>query len=76
MPKKKPSFEQNLLRVQEISALLSSGQLSLEEMMQHYKEACELLASSRAMLEQAEVKLIEITDAAQLESLSVEDENE
>ena len=38
----KKTFESNLQRINEISALLQSGQISLDESVRLYKEACEL----------------------------------
>lgn len=66
MENNKLCFEQALDRVNEISALLSAGQVTLAESMELYKEASALVNSCREMLSAAEVQLVEITNASQL----------
>jgi exodeoxyribonuclease VII small subunit len=52
-----PSFEQSLLRLEEIVHLLEEGELGLDEAMQHYEEGVKLLRHSYNMLEGAERKI-------------------
>ncbi len=56
----KKTFESNLQRINEISVLLQSGQISLDESVRLYKEACELTEKCRKMLNEAELKIIEL----------------
>ena len=56
----KKTFESNLQRINEISVLLQSGQISLDESVRLYKEACELTEKCRNMLNEAELKIIEL----------------
>ena len=56
----KKTFESNLQRINEISALLQSGQISLDESVRLYIEACELTEKCRKMLNEAELKIIEL----------------
>ena len=54
----KHTFEEKLQRIDDIAALLQSGQLSLDESVDLYKEACELTDQCRKMLSDAELKII------------------
>jgi exodeoxyribonuclease VII small subunit len=52
-----PSFEQSLLRLEEIVHLLEEGELGLDEAMLRYEEGVKLLRQSHEMLERAERKI-------------------
>ncbi len=57
----KQTFEDGLGRINEISRMLASGEASLEESVELYKEAAELAASCRKMLDEAELKIARIS---------------
>ncbi|MEN3027076.1 MAG: exodeoxyribonuclease VII small subunit [Chlorobiota bacterium] len=59
-----PSFESQLARLEEIVTLLDRGTLPLEQLLQLYEEAMQLIASCRQYLEQAELRVIQIRSAA------------
>lgn len=54
----KKTFETNLQRINDIIVMLQSGQVSLDESVKLYKEACELSEKCRSMLNEAELKII------------------
>lgn len=55
MPKAKtPGFEEQLARLQAITASLEKGELSLEESLALYKEGVALAAACRKTLDEAE----------------------
>lgn len=58
------TFEQSLSRLQEIVKLLESGETSLSDSLDLYKEAVELSVSCKKELEEAklQVKIIEDLD--------------
>ncbi|MCS7170553.1 MAG: exodeoxyribonuclease VII small subunit [Candidatus Kapabacteria bacterium] len=58
------SFEGQLARLEEIVALLDRGALPMEQLLQLYEEAMQLIASCRQYLEQAELRVIQIRNAA------------
>ena len=58
---RKQVFEDGLNRINEISRILSSGGVSLEESVELYKEAAELAAACRKMLDEAELKIARIS---------------
>ena len=65
----KKTFEENLQRISEIADLLSSGQLTLDESVKLYKEACDLSQKCKTMLNEAELKIITLNkDFQQTES--------
>ena len=68
----KLTFELALDRINEIAALLSAGHAELAEALALYEEAQALVNRCRELLTNAELKLIEITDSAQLEAYSEE----
>ena len=60
----KQTFESCVSRIDEIAGILSAGTAELEESVQLYREANELLAKARQILAEAEVKITEISSAA------------
>ncbi len=58
---RKQVFEDGLNRINEISRILSSGEVSLEESVELYKEAAELAVACRKMLDEAELKIARIS---------------
>ena len=65
----KQKFEDNLDRINEISRILSSGEVSLEESVELYKEASELALTCRKMLDEAELRIAKISrDFTEVES--------
>ena len=60
---KKPvnnSFEQNISRLEEISALLEKDDVGLEEALQLYEEGINLSKTCLTTLKNAELKIIEL----------------
>lgn len=57
----KQVFEDGINRINEISRILSSGEVSLEESVELYKEAAGLAAACRKMLDEAELKIARIS---------------
>ncbi|GBD07477.1 Exodeoxyribonuclease 7 small subunit [bacterium HR21] len=55
-----PSFEAQFARLEEIVALLDRGTLPLEQLLELYEEAMQLIAWCRQYLEKAELRIIEI----------------
>lgn len=59
MPKKKRlSFEESLSRLEELVELLESGDISLEDSLNYYKEGIELSSFCSKELEEAEKQVI------------------
>ncbi len=54
------NFEKNLRRLEEISGLLESDSLSLEEALNLYEEGIQLTRSCIAALKKAELKITEL----------------
>lgn len=73
MNKKNDSFEKDLKRLQEISALLESDTLGLEEALNLYEEGISLSRNCIAALKKAEVKITELKK--NLDSLNFENED-
>lgn len=57
----KQTFEDNLGRINEISRLLSSGEVSLDESVELYKEATDLALACRKLLDEAELRIARIS---------------
>jgi exodeoxyribonuclease VII small subunit len=57
------SFEAQLARLEEIVTLLDKGSLPIEQLLQLYEEAMQLIASCRRYLEQAELRVIQIRNS-------------
>ena len=62
MSKKKLSIEEALKRLQEITTLLESGELSLDESLKLYEEGIALTASCKTLLNEAEMKIKTLSD--------------
>ena len=58
--KKTKSFEESLIRLQEISELLESDEVSLEESISLYEEGIILSNSCYELLDKAELKVTEL----------------
>ena len=58
---KKQVFEDGLNRIGEITTMLSSGEVSLEESVELYKEAADIAAACRKLLDEAELKIAKIS---------------
>ena len=54
-------FEKEMNRIDEIIRLLSGGQEPLEQSLELYKESLEHFRNCRTMLDEAELKIIEIS---------------
>lgn len=59
------TFEQSMARLEEISARLDNPETGLEETIALVEEGRRLVAASRALLEQAELRINKIDVAAQ-----------
>ncbi|MBP0968625.1 MAG: exodeoxyribonuclease VII small subunit [Oscillospiraceae bacterium] len=57
----KRTFEDSLERINEISRILSSGEVSLDESIELYQEASELAVKCRKMLDEAELRIAKIS---------------
>lgn len=55
------SLEQDLQKVEEIIERMKSGQLNLEEMIKLYEEGIALLTRCKQTLEQAELKIHQLS---------------
>ncbi len=60
--KKKPDYEQSMLRLEEIVELLESGELPLEESMKLFEEGTKLSAECYETLKKAEQKITLLAD--------------
>ena len=72
MGKKVNNFEKNLHRLEEISALLESDTLGLEEALNLYEEGIELSRNCISALKNAEIKITELKK--NLDELNFEEE--
>lgn len=59
--KKAPNFEDGLVRLEELVEALESGELGLEQGVDHYKEGVELLAALQSQLAGAETRVEALT---------------
>ncbi|MEF9983787.1 MAG: exodeoxyribonuclease VII small subunit [Oscillospiraceae bacterium] len=59
--KKKLSFEESVLQLEEIITKMDSGDITLDESLQKYKDAIELIANCNKLLENAKLKVETIT---------------
>ncbi len=57
MSKKSKSFEESLQRLQEISELLESDEVTIEESIKLYEEGIKLSKTCHSTLEKAELKV-------------------
>ena len=74
MPKKNLTFEQALSQLETIVREMESGDLSLEVSMKHYEAGIELAAFCQKALENARLRISELTPAE--EKAPSEDEDE
>lgn len=61
MAEKKRSFEQNMLRLEEIVTLLERGEASLEESLKLFEEGTGLMKQCATLLDKAEQKVTLLT---------------
>lgn len=61
MAKKKKNFEEKLARLEEIIAILDDSDTTLEEMLKVYEEGISLTKELRDYLENAELKIKELS---------------
>jgi exodeoxyribonuclease VII small subunit len=57
----KIDFEKSLSRLEEITSVLEKGEISLDEMIKLYTEGTKLVALCNETLENAQVKISELT---------------
>ena len=73
--KLKSNFESNLTRLEEISNLLESSDIGLEEAISIFEEGIKLSKSCSKTLKKAELKITELTkELSDITSLDDEDE--
>ena len=73
----KSNFEKNLARLEEISNLLESQEIGLEEAISIFEEGIKLSKSCATTLKKAELKITELTkELSNISSLEDEDKNE
>lgn len=72
--KKKLTFEQSLERLEEIAALLEQGNAPLEDALKLYEEGTALAAECSRTLNDAQIKISELSAMQDSETLSEEDE--
>lgn len=58
--KKENSFENSLKRLEEISNLLESGEVSLEDSLKLYEEGINLAKNCYSILKEAEIKITQL----------------
>ena len=68
------TFETAVARIDEITAMLAGGVVPLEESIELYREASGLLVAAKTLLENAELKVEEITLTLEKETPMVEEE--
>ena len=61
MAEKKRSFEQNMLRLEELVALLERGEAPLEESLKLFEEGTALMKQCSTLLDKAEQKVTLLT---------------
>jgi exodeoxyribonuclease VII small subunit len=59
---KEKKFEEKIERIQEIVEILDSGEQSIENMLELYEEGMKLSQECRKFLENAESKIVDITN--------------
>lgn len=73
MNKKNDNFEKDLKRLEEISALLESDSIGLEEALNLYEEGIDLSRNCISSLKKAELRITELKK--NLDALNFEDED-
>lgn len=64
-PEQKPDFEKALVELEELVSRLESGELSLDESLDHFKRGIELTRSCQAILDEAQRTIDRLTDAGE-----------
>lgn len=78
--KQKATFEEQLLRLEQIVDLLDRGETPIEEMMKLYEEGMQLLQTTRTYLQTTEQKITVLQQTytpkpVQLDTTDVDDED-
>lgn len=55
------TFESKIKRIEEIINILDEGELQLEDLLKHYEEGIKLTSECKSFLNNAELKIIEIS---------------
>ena len=76
MSKKSQTFEQSLNRLQEISSLLESEEISLDESIKLYEEGIMLSKLCYEKLNEAELKITELKNQLQSELSDATEQDE
>lgn len=61
----KPDFEKSLAELEALVARLESGELSLDQSLDHFRRGIELTRSCQAILDEAQRTIDDLTDAAE-----------
>ena len=64
-PEQKPDFERALGELEELVSRLESGELSLDESLDHFKRGIELTRSCQAILDEAQRTIDRLTDVGE-----------
>ena len=75
MPKKEPTFEQSLAKLEELAEKMESSELSLAELMKDYETGTRLAEALKAQLEQAQAQLKEVRPERKNEQQSMMDQD-
>lgn len=72
MPKKALTFEESLVRIEEIVRALESGDTKLDELLKLYEEGVGLIRSCNTQLEKAEltVKKLQVAPNGEVEAVA------
>lgn len=73
MAETKPSFEQAMVRLEEIVLLLERGEAPLEQSLALFEEGSKLLRQCTVLLDQAEQKVTLLTSAGEIPFNSAEE---
>lgn len=63
-----PSFEASLERIREIVTALESGELSLEESIETYREGANLIEGARRTIDEAELRISELAAQPEIDA--------
>lgn len=74
MAEKKMSFEEAMVRLEEIVALLERGESPLEESLALFEEGSKLMKRCGSLLDQAEQKVTKLVSAAGMTEVSFDPE--
>lgn len=64
MTKKNPTFEENMLRLEQIVRAMERGDVALEESLKLFQEGTELVRTCQNLLEEAELQIKKIAVAS------------